>query len=341
MTASSTCPPGIRRIKADQDPIAAIGGDGGRVDADVAMLDSGIAIPPDLAIAGGINCTDTGGRSAWGDALGHGTHVAGIIGALDNGIGVVGVAPGVRLWSVKIIGDDDHGYVSWAGAAGSTGWRRPRMRRGTPRFEAANMSVGGELLYPDTPCGQGHRRRLPPGGLSVVAAGIPVVAARRQQRRDADDYRPSAYDEAITVSALADFDGAPGRRGAQADICPWYAVDRDDTFADFSDFGPAVDLIAPGKCIFSTYTRGRYAWMSGTEHGDAPCDGRGDPLSPALSGCFAGRRSKRRCGSRARHVLGDPHRPRRPARSPAGRQPLPGTARVQRGRDGAGGLPGQ
>ena len=41
-------------------------------------------------------------------------------------------------------------------------------------------------------------------------------------------------------------------------------VTRDDTFANFSDHGAAVDLIAPGKCIFSTFTRGRYAWMSGT-----------------------------------------------------------------------------
>ena len=43
----------------------------------------------------------------------HGTHVAGTVGALDNGIGVVGVAPGARLWAVKILNDDGYGLLSW------------------------------------------------------------------------------------------------------------------------------------------------------------------------------------------------------------------------------------
>ena len=63
---------------------------------------------PDLNVAGGYNCSTerSGRRGATND---HGTHVAGTVGALDNGIGVVGVAPGARLWAVKILNDDGYG----------------------------------------------------------------------------------------------------------------------------------------------------------------------------------------------------------------------------------------
>ena len=48
---------------------------------------------------------------------------------------------------------------------------------------------------------------------------------------------------------------SPARTGARR---------PDDAFASFSNYGPDIDLIAPGKCILSTYLNGRYAWMSGT-----------------------------------------------------------------------------
>ena len=73
-----------------------------RVDADVAIVDTGIAAHPDLNVAGGYNCSSAD-RARWADEHGHGTHVAGTVGALDNTIGVVGVAPGVRLWAVRIL----------------------------------------------------------------------------------------------------------------------------------------------------------------------------------------------------------------------------------------------
>ena len=81
---------------------APISGNGsGSVDVDIAVIDTGIATGhPDLNVVGGVNCS-TG--SSFNDGNGHGTHVAGIAAAKDNGDGVVGVAPGARLWAVRVL----------------------------------------------------------------------------------------------------------------------------------------------------------------------------------------------------------------------------------------------
>jgi subtilisin family serine protease len=73
---------------------------------------------------------------------------------------------------------------------------------------------------------------------------------------------PASYNEVITVSALADTDGKPGGLGGHR-CFSWGTYDYDDTFADFSNHGSDVDLIAPGKCIWSTVPGG-YQYMSGT-----------------------------------------------------------------------------
>ena len=65
------------------------------------------------------------------------------------------------------------------------------------------------------------------------------------------------------MSALADTDGKPGGLGGSR-CCSWGGYDKDDTFADFSNYGGDVDIIAPGKCIWSTNPGPSYAYMSGT-----------------------------------------------------------------------------
>ena len=92
-----------------------------------------------------------------------------------------------------------------------------------------------------------------------VASGVTYVVAAGNESDNAANHVPAAYDEVITVSALADFNGQPG--GGAASTC---RADVDDTFADFSNFGADVDIIAPGVCIYSTWKGGGYNTISGT-----------------------------------------------------------------------------
>lgn len=107
-------PWGVNRI--DADLAWPVGNTGKGVK--VAILDTGIDYDhPDLLVAGGVNyagSNNDGGTSplAWNDGHGHGTHCAGIVAARNNTIGVIGVAPGVSLWAVKVLGNDGSGYTS-------------------------------------------------------------------------------------------------------------------------------------------------------------------------------------------------------------------------------------
>ncbi|MBE0697315.1 MAG: S8 family serine peptidase, partial [Anaerolineaceae bacterium] len=75
------------------------------------------------------------------------------------------------------------------------------------------------------------------------------------------NYSPGGFDNVLSVSALADFDGIPGALGS-----PTCFSDQDDTLAYFSNWGPEVDIAAPGSCILSTYPleKGEYGTISGT-----------------------------------------------------------------------------
>jgi subtilisin family serine protease len=260
LTAQSV-PTGISRIGATRNPIAAIDGVDRRVDADVAIVDTGIASVADLNVAGGINCSSSN-RALWRDRNGHGTHVAGTVGAIDNGSGVVGVAPGVRLWAVKILDDSGEGLLSWyvCGLDWIASQRDPINPR-RPLIEAVNMSVA-KWGRDDATCGRTAKDVLHAAICRVVTNGITVVAAAGNDSGWASARVPAAYDEVITVSALADTDGKPGGAGGHRCLS-WGSYDIDDTFANYSNFGSDVDLIAPGKCIWSTVPGG-YGYSSGT-----------------------------------------------------------------------------
>ena len=102
-------PTGVDRVNADQNPIASIDGVDTAINADVAVIDTGVDSVADLNVVGGINvdsasyvgnqlqCSTSSSQGSYSDTYGHGTHVAGTIAARDNDSGVVGVAPGARI----------------------------------------------------------------------------------------------------------------------------------------------------------------------------------------------------------------------------------------------------
>jgi len=276
--AAQSVPTGVSRVFAGQSDLAAIDGIDQRIDADVAIVDTGIALHPDLNVVGGYDCS-TADPTAWRDKQSHGTHVAGIVGALDNDIGVVGVAPGVRLWAVKILNDSGYGYVSWyvCGLDWILAQRDPDDAS-RPLIEAVNMSVG-KAGGDDHDCGNTIPSPMHQAVCRVVAGGIPIAVAAMNESTVASRFEPASYNEVMTVSALADTDGLPGGLGGPA-CYSWGSYDSDDTFANFSDYGADVDLIAPGKCIRSTVPGG-YGLMSGTSM-----------ATPLVTGAIALYRSK-------------------------------------------------
>ena len=245
-------PTGIQRIFASANSQITINGvDDYRVDVDVAVIDTRVDLQlPDLNVQTGVNCYNwfpfTASCKAGGDDDHyHGTHVAGTIGALDNGIGVVGVAPGARIWPVKVLSSSGSGYssqiiagIDWVTAHAST-------------IEVANMSLGGS----------GFSQAEYDAIQGAVNAGVAFAVAAGNDDADANNYSPGGFDNVLSVSALADFDGVPDGLGAST--C---RSDQDDTLADFSNWGPEIDIAAPGVCILSTYPieQGSYGTISGT-----------------------------------------------------------------------------
>jgi subtilisin len=120
------------------------------------------------------------------------------------------------------------------------------------------MSLGGSGTKPSTGSGCSTEDAYDDPICRSVQAGVNYVVAAGNSATDAANTVPAAYDEVITVSALADFDGVGG---LTASTC---RTDTDDTFASFSNYGTAVDLVAPGVCIDSTWLGGSYKTISGT-----------------------------------------------------------------------------
>jgi len=236
----------VRRPRANLKPR--------HVNVDVAVIDTGVDLNhPDLNVyrRGAHNCSATELNAD--DGNGHGTHVSGTIGALDNRIGVVGMAPGARIWPVRVFGP------SGAGSLADVICGVDYVTRHADQIEVANMSLSSAGGRDDHNCGHTFGDPLHMAICRSVRAGVTYVVAAGNMAQDASLSTPSAYDEVITVSALADFNGRPGG-GARATCM----ADRDDTFANFSNFGPDVDLVAPGVCIRSTWKGGGYGTISGT-----------------------------------------------------------------------------
>ena len=128
-----TVPTGIKRIEADASSHASSNTWSGIA---VAVIDTGSGPHADLNVIGGKNCS-TG--ASFSDGNGHGTHVAGTIGAINNGSGVVGVAPGMPIYSVRVL--NNQGSGSWSSVACGIDWVTANAV--SKNIKVANMSLGG------------------------------------------------------------------------------------------------------------------------------------------------------------------------------------------------------
>jgi len=244
----ATIPTGISRSFAAGNKALDIDGkDDIRANVDVAVIDTGIdGSQPDLTVVGRTDCTvktETCVDNTGADENSHGTHVAGTIGALDNGFGVVGVASGARLWSVKVLNAGGSGTFSQVIAG--VDW----VTAHASEIEVANMSIGSNAtvlaLNESITISEEH------GVVYTIAAGNQNIAVKTS---------PANTKPAITVSAIADYDGKAG--GKSAYTCENYGLD--DQKASFSNYGSLVDIAAPGVCILSSKPGSSYGLKSGT-----------------------------------------------------------------------------
>src|SRR5215211_6772765 len=259
--ADQKLPTGINRIEGDLSSTKA--GNGlDTVNADIAVLDTGIQKDhPDLNVAGGYNCTDST-RSNYGDGHGHGTHVAGIAAAYDNDTGVVGAAPGARLWAMKVLTDSGIGYTSWIICGIDRVTAMNTDADPNNNIEVANMSLGGS--GGDSTCNSffdSYHKAI----CKSTKAGVTYAVAAGNSNTDLKNSRPATYDQVLAVTAVSDFNGVP--EGGAEKTC---RDDVDDTSADFSNFTTVGHadanhtIAAPGVCIESTWKGSTYNTISGT-----------------------------------------------------------------------------
>lgn len=251
---AQTTPTGINRIDADLSSTKS-GNGNENVDVDIAIIDSGIDLKhPDLNVyhqksfvntntgLPGLFGGDTTTITTANDDHGHGTHVAGIAAAKDNAIGSVGVAPGAKLWAIKVLDSKGTGPLSTVIKG------IDYVTSHASQIEVANLSLGCECKSTafDTAINK------------AVKAGIVFVVAAGNAGKDAINTSPSNNPNVISVSAIADSDGKCGAQG------PNTGYGGDDSLATFSNYGSVIDIAAPGTKIFSTFKDSAYATMSGT-----------------------------------------------------------------------------
>jgi subtilisin len=193
-----------------------IPGEGGK-GIKVAVIDTGVDCGHEDLVGGcedGANFVTSGARPF--DDHGHGTHVAGIIGARDNGVGLIGVAPEVTIYAVKVLNSQGSGSLS--AVASGIDWA---VRNG---MHVINMSLGASS----------GAQALADAVANAAAAGVLVVSAAGNSGCCNTVGYPARYHGSMAVAA----------------------VDSSDMRGSFSSTGPEVDVSAPGVAVRSSVPKG-------------------------------------------------------------------------------------
>ncbi|MBM7855196.1 subtilisin [Desulfohalotomaculum tongense] len=191
----------------------------------VAVIDSGVDLDhPDLRgnIKGGVNILEPAEKPD--DDNGHGTHVAGTIAAEDNNKGVIGAAPTVNLYAVKVL--DRSGEGSLVDIIKGLEWC---INNG---MQVVNLSVGTDT----------DKLSLRKAVQKAAERGVILVAAAGNDGTNNSVDYPGAYPEVIAVGA----------------------IDKRGRISSFSSRGPEVTVVAPGSEVYSTFIHQSYQRQSGT-----------------------------------------------------------------------------
>jgi len=222
---AQTLPWGVDKINADTSSTLAGNGSGAITNVDAYVIDTGIDTShPDLNVVEFRQYANGPPR----DCNGHGTHVAGTIGARDDTAGVVGVAPGIRLHAIKVL--NCAGSGSWSDVISGINY----VAGTTTRPAVANMSLGGP-----------QNTAVDDAVKGAVARGVFFGVAAGNDGANACAHSPAAAGTTSGVDTVA-------------------ATDSSDAEASWSNYGNCVDIWAPGVSIYSTYKSGGYATLSGT-----------------------------------------------------------------------------
>jgi serine protease len=208
----------------------------------VAVVDTGIDYThPELKdhYKGGFNAI-TGSNDPKDDD-GHGTHVAGTIGAADNGLGVVGVAPGVNLWSAKVLQPDPN--------TGRASGSNAQIASGLNWVLSKKTALGGNWIV-NMSLGQ-----CTDTFVSDQCSPIPSVAIQNACQKLADAgvlvFAASGNDSTAAHAATVSYPAA------FPTVVAVGALDSTQTIASFSDQGPELAISGPGVGVFSTYIVGQ------------------------------------------------------------------------------------
>ena len=193
----------------------------------VAIMDTGIAKHPELTIKGGVSFVST--EKTYEDFDGHGTHVAGIVGAKRNGYGAVGIAPDAELYAVKVL--DGNGRGTLFAVAEAMEWAIAND------MDIVNLSLSSQVTL----------NVLEKVVKRAIAQDIVVVAAAGNRGAPTGENissvsYPALFNDVIAVSSIHD----------------------SGTISSFSSRGPKVEVSAPGYSVYNTHLDNTYASMSGT-----------------------------------------------------------------------------
>jgi hypothetical protein len=207
----------------------------------IAVIDSGIAEHPDLKVAGGYNTIDNERTSTWNvDEKGHGTHCAGIVAAQKNREGLIGVAPGADLFSIKIF------------PGGKTADLIEAIHWCTDNYiDVISLSLGSR--EPSFQVEQALNEAVGRGIICVAAAGNDASSVSY----------PAAFDATIAVSAIGAIGGFPQDSAHARTRGIETSADGAFFAASFTNRGPHIELCAPGVAIVSSVPGG-YAAKDGT-----------------------------------------------------------------------------